>query len=384
MFGGNAIALVVVALKMPLCTNSPRPMNPYDVIRHVHRIGSPITGTVIDRTAVELSHGIPSGYATLATASDFRAILPYDYLADDCSTFTPDLIPNVGDQIETVVFNFAYDTLYLSAKPSDLEVSTIQEWQAFYAYIDTLTIGREITGVVEQARPFGLFVNIGSPYLGLIDVGHTSFNRGHPLPFDNDAWPKVGQEIRCVIGYIRLHNRQIGLGWIPDPAKPESTDTVPFYDFDVDSVVYIPRDEISPGAIEVQIQGINGLVWVLPEQLQKGSIKHSRFDEKLHDYIRQIHGAFAEHRDLTLDEWEDDFRRDENPEREIAIWSHAADVYVQFTADEPSFARRLDIYRCIVTCMATRPDSIWSILEPQVLDRAEAQRVVDRFYGKDA
>jgi hypothetical protein len=50
-------------------------------------------------------------------------------------------------------------------------------------------------------------------------------------------------------------------------------------------------------------------------------------------HVRQIQAAFAEHRQLTFEEWEEGFRRDANPEREIAIWSHAADVYITFAGE---------------------------------------------------
>ena len=191
-------------------------MNAYDVIRDVHRIGSPMAGTVSHRTDLTILHGFPSGHLTLDTTSEFRAILPFAHLTDDHKSFSPELIPNVGDRLETVVFNFVEDTLYLSARPSDLKRSTIQEWQDFYAYVDTLSPGMEVMGVVERVEPFGLFVNIGSPYIGLIDIGHTAFNRGHALPYDNSEWPQVGDRIRCVLGYVRFHTRQIGLGWLPD------------------------------------------------------------------------------------------------------------------------------------------------------------------------
>jgi hypothetical protein len=187
---------------------------------------------------------------------------------------------------------------------------------------------------------------------------------------------------------LRVNNKELFVGfrdWLNRLfAKPESQDTVPFYDFDVGSIVRIPRRELRPGTIEVQIQGMDGLVWVMPDQLQHGPIKHEPFDEEIREYLRQIQTSFAEHRDLTIDEWEDGFRRDANPKREIALWSHAADIYVQFTADDPSADRRRDVYRCIVACMTSSPDSVWSVLKPQALDRSEAERVVNRFYGKDA
>ncbi len=191
-------------------------MNANEVLLDIHPIGSLLVGTITGRTEIEMTHGIPGGHVTLDTSSKFHAILPYDHLTDDHSRFKPELIPSVGSQVSTVVFNYVDGTLYLSAKPSELKSSTIKEWQDFYAYVHTLSIGREMTGVVQKSMPFGLFVDIGSPYTGLIDIGHSSFNGGHPLPFDHTRWPRVGERIRCNIGYIRFHNRQIGLGWIPD------------------------------------------------------------------------------------------------------------------------------------------------------------------------
>ena len=191
-------------------------MNAYEVLRDIHPIGSPLVGRVTRYTEIENDHRLPGGvggHMLIETISDFPAILPYEHLFDDLAQFDSTKIPKLGTAIETVVFNFANGTLYLSARPNDLKPSTIQEWSDFYAYVNTLEVGSEIVGVVEKAVPFGLFVNIGSPYIGLIDIGHTSFSGGHALPFDSEAWPKPGDRIRCTISYIRFHNRQIGLGW---------------------------------------------------------------------------------------------------------------------------------------------------------------------------
>ena len=64
--------------------------------------------------------------------------------------------------------------------------------------------------------PFGLFIDIGSPFIGLIDIGHSNFNRGKKLSHNNSGWPKEGDSIKCVIAYYRFNDRQIGLGWTPD------------------------------------------------------------------------------------------------------------------------------------------------------------------------
>lgn len=166
--------------------------------------------------------------------------------------------------------------------------------------------------------------------------------------------------------------------------RPPAPEMVPFLDVEAGRVVRIPAAELRPGAIQVRLQGTEEVVWALPEQLQlhQGEVKHPEFEEGIRDYIRQIQAAFAEHRPLSFEEWEDGFRRDANPEQEIALWSHAADVYTAFATNEQSADRRQDTYRCIVTCMTTGPDDVWHVLRPQVLSRAEAEQVVNRFFGK--
>jgi hypothetical protein len=124
-----------------------------------------------------------------------------------------------------------------------------------------------------------------------------------------------------------------------------SGELVPFFDVESGRVVRIPASELRPGVVQARVQGIEGLVWLLPGQLKQGDVKHPPFDEGTRTYIRQIREAFAEHRPLSFEEWEDGFRRDANPEREIALWSHAADIYTAFAGSEASAERRRDTYR---------------------------------------
>ena len=161
-------------------------------------------------------------------------------------------------------------------------------------------------------------------------------------------------------------------------------ETVRFYDVDSGKVVTIPASELAPGAVRARVHGIEGIVWLLPDKLQQGELKHPPFDEDIRAYIRQIQATFAEHRPLSFEEWEDGFRRDADPAQEIALWSHAADVYKAFASDESSAERRQALYRCIVTCMIASPDTIWQVFRPGVLSRSEAEQVVNRFYGKSA
>lgn len=194
-------------------------MNAYEVLRYVHHVGSPIAGTVISRDELEMSHNVPSGHLTLQTEFPYPALLGYSELVDDLTLFSPQLIPRIGTHINAVVRNFVDDKLYVSAKPSALSASTILKWQQYYDYIDTLTIGSIITGVVKGVNPFGLWVDIGGPYTALIDFGHTPFNGGAKLPLDRSQWPTVGTQIRCYVSSFRFYNQQIDLIWVPDICK---------------------------------------------------------------------------------------------------------------------------------------------------------------------
>jgi hypothetical protein len=169
--------------------------------------------------------------------------------------------------------------------------------------------------------------------------------------------------------------RRLGIGG-------QSTTMVPYFDVESGRLVQIPVSELMPGTVQARVQGIEGLVWLLPDRLKQGEIRHPHFDEGTRAYIREIHETFAEHRPLSFEDWEDGFRRDAHPEREIAMWSHAADVYAEFAGGEPSAERRRDLYRCIVACLTTTPDTVWNVLKPSALSRAEAEQVVRRFYGQ--
>ncbi len=176
----------------------------WQILRYVHKIGSPVKATV---TGFD-----ECGSVLVETATGYKSYLSTDFIEDSSLIAKPP--PQIGQEINTVVCNFVNGVLLLSSKPSHTSSENIQEWQTFYNFIETLEIGSEITGIVSSVKPFGIFVDIGGPYIGLVDVGHYRFSGGDLLPDDMSIWPANGEEITCRISYLRLHNRQIGLSWI--------------------------------------------------------------------------------------------------------------------------------------------------------------------------
>jgi hypothetical protein len=161
-------------------------------------------------------------------------------------------------------------------------------------------------------------------------------------------------------------------------------DTVQFFDHQANKVIDIPAAELAPGAICVRMEGREGEVWILPDfvSTKPGPAIHPPFNKSVRRHLRQIQSAFAEHNPQTFKQWEDGFRCDQNPLKEIAIWVHAAAVYQQFARREKCPKRRMEIYRCVVACMNAPLEHVWKVLEIDSLTYSEAESLVDRFYGR--
>ena len=159
----------------------------------------------------------------------------------------------------------------------------------------------------------------------------------------------------------------------------DSPEMVSYFDAENKRIIQIPASELAPGAVQVQIQGHEGLVWT-DQHLHTGEIKHPPFDEDLRDIIRAIHSTFSDHRSLSFEEWEEGFRRDNNPEQEMAIWLHAADVYHNFVEPEDDMDHREDVYKCIVACMISSPENVMHVLPSSSLSQEEKQSIIQLFY----
>lgn len=164
------------------------------------------------------------------------------------------------------------------------------------------------------------------------------------------------------------------------PSKNQDDERIPFYDYETKKVIYIPKSALRPGMIRVHIEGTDEVVWAAPENLQPGDIKHGPFDEDTRAHIRYIHSTFSEQLTMSFEEWEEGFRRDGNPMREIALWSYAADVYRHFAESEGLSDRRRDIYKCIVACLTTGPQHARSVIEAPTLTEDEIGAILDRFF----
>ena len=159
--------------------------------------------------------------------------------------------------------------------------------------------------------------------------------------------------------------------------------TVPFYDFKTKKITQIPASELTPGLVQVKIQGTNEVVWADIRNIKLSPVRHPPFDERGMELIRKIEATFREFHPIPVEEWSQGFRRDGHPYHEIALWLYAGRIYEFFTKDESSADRRKEIFVIIMNCLNASYEGVRLTLPKLSMSDEDVQKVIDKFYAKN-
>jgi hypothetical protein len=90
--------------------------------------------------------------------------------------------------------------------------------------------------------------------------------------------------------------------------------------------------------------------WVNPQSLKDGEPKSTLTEAQLLRVLK-LRLMFAKHDPLTLEEWVDTLRRESDPEVELRVWEHLAEVYEDELAARPNAdaSERELLYYVLVT-----------------------------------
>src|SRR5690349_1760890 len=67
--------------------------------------------------------------------------------------------------------------------------------------------------------------------------------------------------------------------------------------------------------------------------LKQGPIQHAQLTEDQLERIKKFREVFADIDELSLEAWIDNFKRDVDPDREIAIWEHISRSYQSYCSE---------------------------------------------------
>jgi len=157
---------------------------------------------------------------------------------------------------------------------------------------------------------------------------------------------------------------------------------IQIYDIPSGTLSTIPAHELAPSFVRTTVQGRNGDCWIDPTHLNKSPYQYAPFDEETRDCLREIKNTLDEVHPMSLEEWEDGFRRDRDAEQEIAIWLHIAGIYKRLTDDSVSDAdERQDIFRVLLSCANNPKELALTAAEIKKLSRPEAEAVAAAYYA---
>jgi hypothetical protein len=160
--------------------------------------------------------------------------------------------------------------------------------------------------------------------------------------------------------------------------------TVRVFDFDTRQVTTIPASELASGMILARVQGIEGQVFVNAAQGKEGRFCHPPFPDPVRELLVQMHldlnlvGAPHE----TLQELEDSFRQDTNPDKEISLWLVMIGACKRFAAMRPATARPLDddqkrdILNVVLAFVNNGADNVLATTTHRTISRSRVKEMV--------
>lgn len=160
-----------------------------------------------------------------------------------------------------------------------------------------------------------------------------------------------------------------------------------FADAESGRTVTIPARELTGGVVRVQKLGETEPAWMELPAVRPSAVRRSRLGGGLRKRVKAIRRAFAEVYPLTTRRWEERFRRDAHPEREVAVWEHLAACYAHFVQDgEAGPEEKEEIFRTIVAASCNGAWHTGQTLKPRWLSNLRMREVaafVEQTWSRD-
>jgi hypothetical protein len=112
------------------------------------------------------------------------------------------------------------------------------------------------------------------------------------------------------------------------------------------------------------------------------AVHYVPLSEDLRDLLKRLQRVFAGVYPLSLEEWEEGFRRDAYHEEEMALWPHLADVFEHFTRSRQlDQEQKQDILRVALACMNKGKDHALLTTDPRTLSRKRVREIANYFFA---
>jgi hypothetical protein len=120
--------------------------------------------------------------------------------------------------------------------------------------------------------------------------------------------------------------------------------------------------------------------WVDPASLKPGPIKHQGLSPKQLERIYKLRDTLAEVEHSPIDKWVDNFKRDANPDKELAIWERIADGYTRYCSKRRlSIEAKKDVFQLLLLRSMASEQEVLNHVKLKTLSADEAKETLKEF-----
>ena len=120
--------------------------------------------------------------------------------------------------------------------------------------------------------------------------------------------------------------------------------------------------------------------WVDPASLKPGQIKHERLSSGQMERIHKLRDTLAEVHHSPLEKWIDDFKRDADPDKELAVWERIADGYTRYCSRKPlSVEAKKDVFQLLLLRSMASEQEVLNHIKLKTLTIDEAKETLREF-----
>ena len=114
--------------------------------------------------------------------------------------------------------------------------------------------------------------------------------------------------------------------------------------------------------------------------LKPGPIQHERLSDEQLRRITHLHEILAEVDPSSLETWTDNFKRDMDPDKEIAVWERIAKAYTNYISQRKlSLEAKRDVLQTLVVASMSSDEEVIKSLKLKVLSQDEARAIIKAF-----
>jgi hypothetical protein len=133
--------------------------------------------------------------------------------------------------------------------------------------------------------------------------------------------------------------------------------------------------------IAAKVEGIEGTVWMDTSALSPSDYRHPPLSKTVRDPLQEIKAALDEVYCLTLEQWEDGFRRDIDAEKEIALWLHISNVYRELTSGRGlAMEQKKDHFKVLLACSHSPREHVLKVVERLAISPEGAREAIAACY----